>query len=229
MYIQITTRCNMSCSHCGFSCTHKGEDMSLATFRDALTIDGYITLGGGEPTLHKDFDTMLLEALAAVHGFHGDGQVSVITNGSITNRALVLAQLGKAEVIHAQVSRDIFHDEIDPRVVKAFESFKSERYNTTPGVRNTTAASDPLPYGRAMEILEIDAEDIERDGSDCLCDDFVIKPSGTIHHCGCPDSPIVGSTRDGIKVPMDAYHECCHSNAFIQACLGSEEYEHLLD
>lgn len=203
--------------------------MSLETFRDAIKIDGQITLGGGEPTLHKHFDTMLLEALAAVHGFHGDGEVAVITNGSITNRALVLAQLGKANVIFAQVSRDHFHDEIDPRVVKAFESYEPQAFRSTPGVRNTTKTSDPHPYGRAIDLLEVDPDEIERDGSDCMCDDFVIKPNGDIHQCGCNDAPTVGSTRDGIHVPSDAYGVCCHSSEFTRACIEEEdEYGHLL-
>ena len=229
MYLQLTTRCNMTCAHCCFACTTKGEDMSLKTFRDAIKIDGNITLGGGEPTLHKHFDTMVLESLAAIHGFHGDGSVCVITNGSITNRALVLAQLGKAKVLDSQLSRDEYHDAIDPRVVDAFESFEQGVFGRKLGIRNTTDGRDPSPYGRAIELLDLDDDDIERDGSDCMCHDCIVKPNGDIVQCGCPDSPVVGTAKDGIDRPSNAYNECCHSATFQSACVeDTGKYEHLL-
>ena len=232
MYLQLTTRCNMTCAHCCFACTKDGEDMSLETFRDAIKIDGSITLGGGEPTLHKHFDTMLLESLAAVHGFHGDGHVSVITNGSITNRALVLAQLGKAKVVDSQLSRDDYHDEIDPRVVDAFESFEKGVFGRQLGIRNTTDGRDPHPHGRAVELLGLDDDELtERtaNGATCMCHDFIVKPNGEIVQCGCNDSPVVGNAKDGVDVPSGAYGECCHSATFESACAeDTGKYEHLL-
>ena len=60
MYIQITTRCNMSCLHCCYGCNDKdGEDMPVETFELIMEkwgekickTDGRnIILGGGEPT-----------------------------------------------------------------------------------------------------------------------------------------------------------------------------------
>ena len=35
-YLQITTRCNMRCQHCGFGCTHRGQDMTREVFKAAL-------------------------------------------------------------------------------------------------------------------------------------------------------------------------------------------------
>ncbi len=67
MYIQITTRCNMSCEHCCYSCTHEGEDMSLETFRNCLGFDEYNTLGGGEPTIHPLFWQFLGRICAMGH------------------------------------------------------------------------------------------------------------------------------------------------------------------
>ena len=50
MYIQITTRCNMSCAHCGMNCTQEGEDMTMETLKKVLNLglsDSYI-IGGVE-------------------------------------------------------------------------------------------------------------------------------------------------------------------------------------
>lgn len=61
-YIQVTTRCNMFCEHCGFSCTAEGEDMSMEVFERTLQVfeGSYITIGGGEPTLHPKIFEMVL-------------------------------------------------------------------------------------------------------------------------------------------------------------------------
>jgi hypothetical protein len=208
--------------------------MSLDTFRAAIQLDGTITLGGGEPTLHKHFDTMVLESLGAVHDFHGDGCVTVITNGSRTTRALVLAQLSKGGIVDAQLSQDEYHDAIDQRVIDAFHSIKpAGRYNT--GIRNTTEHGDPYPHGRAIELLDLDDDELadqrrDADGSDCICSDFVVKPNGDIVQCGCTNSPIVGNAQDGVDIPFESYGECCHSMTFQRACIEEEDgkYEHLL-
>ena len=49
MYIQITTRCNMTCEHCCYACTNEGIDMSLVTFKAALELSeaSYVSIGGG--------------------------------------------------------------------------------------------------------------------------------------------------------------------------------------
>jgi hypothetical protein len=201
--------------------------MSLATFRKALALGSeYLTIGGGEPTLHKHFETILLESLGSVDS---EGCVSVITNGSITRRALVLAQLGKSGVIDSQLSRDEYHDDIDQRVVDAFESFKPTPYNSSPGVRNTTQRHEPQPHGRAIELHGLDPEDIERNGWDCMCETHIVKPNGTIVQCGCDDAPIVGNVDDGVDIPADGYGECCHSPSFVEACMAEDgRYEHLI-
>ena len=185
--------------------------MSLATFRKAISMDAIITLGGGEPTLHRYFDTILLESLA-VSKMNGEGSLFIITNGSITRRALTLAHLAKTTVLSAQLSQDEYHDEIDPRVVEAFENI-GEDFNTNEGVRNTTQYRDPHPHGRALELLDLDPNDIiHRNGHDCMCEDLFVKPNGNIMQCGCDDSPLVGNVNDGANSP--AFGECCHSLSF---------------
>ena len=230
MYIQITTRCQMTCAHCCYNCTKDGEDMSLATFKailqDCIDHGDIPFLGGGEPTLHPRFEEFLMLAIIAVAEI-GDGPVGIITNGGVTKRALYLANLAKAEIISAQLSRDIYHDEIDPKVVDAFASIPN-------GIRDTTKGGvrEPLPQGRALEILGLDpiedAEDINmiKDGSNCVCGDSVCTPNGVIRQCGCEDAPVIGEAESGYNSPMPG--ECCNSSYFIDECVKNEEYAHLL-
>jgi MoaA/NifB/PqqE/SkfB family radical SAM enzyme len=118
MYIQLTTRCNMTCEHCCFSCNAQGDDMSKEVFHAALELcseyDSYVTLGGGEPTLHPNFREFLIEAIAEL-----EHTLLVVTNGSVKRHALLLAKLARREVIQAELSRDDWHDDIDWEVVEA--------------------------------------------------------------------------------------------------------------
>lgn len=203
MYLQITTRCNMTCSHCCFSCTKDGEDMSLETFRTALGFNHDITLGGGEPTLHKHFDTILLESLAGT--IQTGNLLDVITNGSITKSALILASLTKSKLLRAQLSLDVFHDEIDSVVVEAFEDTPLVNHQPV-GVRNTTREIAPRPRGRALSLVS----SIKRSrpsGLDCMCTDPFVKPNGDIVQCGCKGSPKIGSVENG---PVEHKQGCYH-------------------
>lgn len=85
MYLQITTKCNMSCEHCCYSCGKRGKHGDLSTIIDAITFardtfgDETITIGGGEPTLHPDFFKILKCCLEDFD------YVWMATNGSQTN------------------------------------------------------------------------------------------------------------------------------------------------
>jgi MoaA/NifB/PqqE/SkfB family radical SAM enzyme len=199
MYLMLTDRCNMSCEHCCFSCTKNGTDMSLEVFEKALSYcDEYVTLGGGEPTLHPQFEKMLCQAMTV-------GKVLVITNGSIKQRAMLLAKLAQKDVIDSQLSLDQFHDQIDCEVMQAF-------FDLDNGIRNTTADRDPLPHGRAKEYL--DGNYPEPDGNDCCCDELICRPNGDVYACGCNDSPKLGNILDD---NFDIFYyggECCHSEYF---------------
>jgi len=177
MYLQITTRCNMSCEHCGFSCTNKGDDMSLETARKALkTFEGdLVTIGGGEPTIHPMFWQIL--GMTFEHQYMlGDECLMpyIITNGSMTDISLALAMMSEKGVIGCVLSRDIYHDEIDESVVRAFGS----------NIRD--AQGHEINNGRCNF------------GNDdnCLCDDFIVTPSGDIKMCGCDNSPVIGNVFD---------------------------------
>ena len=201
MYIQITTQCNMSCAHCCYACTEKGEDMTLETYRKALEWDTEtVAIGGGEPTLHPLFWQMLGEAIGAVE------YPWMATNGSQTDIALALAKMARKGVIGCALSIDGYHDPIDPAVVKAF----------------TPAKAEGVYYGRSNEDCR-ELRDVSKDLADagrcdfgtsdsCVCENMFVEPDGTVKWCGCEDSPILGNINSpDFEFPEDYNYEC-HKN-----------------
>jgi len=176
MYIQVTSKCNMSCDHCGMNCTAQGEDMTFATFKAAIKHTDMITIGGGEPTIHPDFGNFLLYAIG-----HCD-HVHIITNGSMTDTSLALARLSEgSETFGAKLSLDSYHDPIDPRVIDAFKG----------SIRDND--ENPIMAGRC----DWGDEDI------CICEgDAFVLPNGDVNQCGCGDSPKVGSVYDEELKPL---------------------------
>ena len=166
MYIQITNRCNMKCAHCGFACTAIGHDMTMETYRKACELaeklDDFICIGGGEPTLHKDF-----WAFVGITNEYTQYQFTAVTNGSITKTALKLADLNVyGGPIRTTLSLDEYHDKIDPKVVKAFSFNILE-----------TKKEEVIPAGRA-EKWGVDAET-------CICEELFCDPLGNLYSCGC--------------------------------------------
>jgi hypothetical protein len=179
MYIQITTRCNMRCAHCAFNCTEQGEDMSLETYRAALKLvegyDDYLTVGGGEPTVHPLFWDFI--GLGIVHTDYQ--RVYVITNGTIKESAFRLARLAQMGVMGAELSRDRFHGPIDAQVVEAFT--RKERYAIdSRDLRHIRSVSTIINVGRAA-----DTGVGTKDG--CGCDDLFITPDGKLWACAHQD------------------------------------------
>jgi MoaA/NifB/PqqE/SkfB family radical SAM enzyme len=191
MYIQLTERCNMACAHCGMNCTEQGEDMSFDTFKQALEHASCVTLGGGEPTIHPQFEKFLMYAIA-----HMDF-VFVITNGSMTDISLAMANM-KSDTFSAELSQDAYHDPIDECVVRAYE--------LNDAIRNTTMHNDlPIKAGRCDWGVE----------DTCICEgDPFVKPNGDVYQCGCDDSPCVGTVFDEYLEPIEnEYNEwICHKN-----------------
>jgi hypothetical protein len=193
MYLQITTRCNMKCKHCCMSATKKGEDMSLETVKAALReSDGYVTIGGGEPTLHPDFYQILCLCIGATE----PQSTHIITNGKIKDVALVLAKMAKAGVIGAELSLDKYHEEIDADVVRAFKPAnrfgQPYRSNDTGELQGIRSVSRILARGRGTKVPGAVDE--------CACDDTLIDPKGDVYLCGCKNVKI-GDVFNGWKRP----------------------------
>jgi hypothetical protein len=172
MYVQITTRCNMSCAHCGFSCTEVGEDMSFEVFRAALGCDEHIEIGGGEPTIHPMFWQFLGEALGNVE------YVWLATNGSISEVAIPVAKMAEGGILGAALSTDPYHDPINPEVVEAFSSdtFSKEDQRELRDVYTYEVMGGRCDWG------------VER----CICESSIVKPDGSVYQCGCEDAPLIG-------------------------------------
>lgn len=194
----------MSCSHCGFACKKKGQTMSDETFYNTLkyieNFDEFISIGGGEPTLHPNFMRYLVEIIAT-NIYSEEGGIFIATNGSNTKISLKLANLAKKGVIHAALSRDKYHDEIDYEVVKAFTKEKTlwdnNRYNDFREIRDVTG--NLIKSGRS------------KDGrNECICPDIFIKPNGEIRGCGCKDSPIFGNINGEFKIPDNWNSNSCY-------------------
>jgi MoaA/NifB/PqqE/SkfB family radical SAM enzyme len=204
----------------------------MEVFRAALDhLDEATTIGGGEPTIHPYFEKILLACIGKCHEW-GECGPHIVTNGKKTQLALMIATLTKGGVISGELSQDIYHDPIDEKVIEAFEKATPKEYHTNGGhrgaIRDTTnrGQREPLPHGRGLDIWGYDEENPpKRDGSECLCDTYMIKPNGDIHQCGCADSPIIGNVFEGYDSPSS---ECCHSSEFANACLDGG-YEHLLE
>lgn len=182
MYIQITTRCNFRCGHCCFGCRRTGTDMALDTFMAALELDDYVTLGGGEPTIHPQFEQFL--GAAIVHS-SDEASPMVITNGSQTDVSLRLASLARRGIISAELSRSRWHLEqqsIDDRVVRAF-TVQPQSYTYTYDYRSPRDARD----ARGIRVTTIPVKaGRQKTGTDyCACEDTLVDPEGRIWRCGC--------------------------------------------
>ena len=190
MYIILTERCNMKCPHCCNSCGPRGKDMSWDTFVKAMEYckDEYITLGGGEPTLHPMFWQMFGYALGTAE------DIFIITNGKITEIALRLARLARRGIIGCDLSRDRYHEDIEPFVVKAFTKVSGgfmdehEKENDRRGIRNTTAGGREAIYQGRAKVTQVAAYDSVA----CLCDSYQFHPDGNIYACGCTNAPLIG-------------------------------------
>jgi len=162
--------------------------MDWSTWVDALRVAAnygeHIAIGGGEPTCHPDFKRMVRLALE-----HGDIEsVWLATNGKKTKTALwILRKIerlqdwGEEHKFSADLSRDPWHDPIDPKVVQAFGKNIRDVSKSFRGLMN---------HGRAKENQMAPEE------NDCLCEGLHVKPSGTVHICGCPEAPAIGHVRD---------------------------------
>ena len=168
MYIQITTKCNMTCDHCCMSCGRRaGKHMDMEVVRKACQIaseyEEFITIGGGEPTLHPNFMEIFgLVLLSATN----DYTPFIVTNG--TNKELTLKLL-RCKSIQCEVSLDDgYHDS---SMVSDEVKELARKQQATRNVRRISKT------GRGKNISG--AEKI------CVCNDTFIDVNGNVYLCGC--------------------------------------------
>lgn len=207
MYIQLTDRCNMKCSHCAFSCGNKGTMMPQEVFDKCLELaadrNSCVTFGGGEPTLHPQLIPWIMQAVIALVDVTidlGSPAVTIITNGKKSEVAIQLAKLSKAEIISAELSQDEFHERIAPEVITCFKRLADIR-DVTFGGNNPVKAR-----GRAASYdFDYDTK------NDCACPDLFITPNGDFYRCGCKGKKLGNILFDSI--PEECWEgECSTEN-----------------
>jgi MoaA/NifB/PqqE/SkfB family radical SAM enzyme len=152
----------------------------------ASSFDGFLEIGGGEPTLHPHFWAIIGESLG--HNFEN---IWMATNGSKTKTAIKLANMAKKGIFSVRLSQDEYHDSIDKRVIEAFTKDKM----------NSTNSGDFRAIGKVLNIIKSGrAEEngiyspVESD--DCICEGWFIDPYGNFKQCGCLDAPILCNIMD---------------------------------
>ncbi|GAG28192.1 unnamed protein product, partial [marine sediment metagenome] len=163
----------------------------------------FITLGGGEPTLHKDFWKILNYSM-------GKGKVWLATNGSVKETAMTLCEMARKGHVAVALSQDKWHDPIDPDVVECFsegleptdcdyytEYFHPKR-DEIGDLREVRSVKVPIRGGRAATMTTL------REG--CPCPGVQVKVDGGIYTCGCEDAPNIGTVKDGIKEEKYRYY-----------------------
>lgn len=217
MYLMLTEKCNMRCDHCCFACGPKGSTLWPSTgvtsmpwevFTRAvdmsLDYEDCLVLGGGEPTLWKEFRRGLSYLDEVVQYGHS---VLMITNGTRErNTFAYIRHMEKAREYdqgewNLSVSyNDGYHDErmmsekvyywcadrvhrIKERNKREYSHVYDDTFRTVTRIhRNGRAEGLDLP-----DFVE-----------GCGCSGPIVRPSGEIRFCGCRNSPIIGSIQDGL-------------------------------
>lgn len=219
MYIQITKRCNMNCVHCGFFCNYNGQHMLYSDFYQAVMFaqdhTDFITIGGGEPTMHPRFWEILELSLRNFSG------VWMATNGSKRKEMMRLASIienedrenfsdpddidiiwNHDEKLVVALSDDKWHGRIHHSVSNMWKT--RSRINKHYEIRQVSKLAN---QGRAKKH-GLPTEDV------CICEGTFINPKGEIKLCGCRNSPIIGNIFDGIEdewssIIDDMETQCC--------------------
>jgi len=226
MYLQITTRCNMSCDHCCYNCTNKGDDMSWETMVDAVAFTRdyteCISIGGGEPTLHPRFFNFLKICLEDFD------YVWMATNGSRTDSMFRLSNIIDREdypectceeddpeefeeygcLCHEKMDLDVIYQEDKLSVALSQDCFHDPISKTVVNLWNRRANTHGPSHYEIRDVTRAMSGVIAQgrakttgsgwNEDDCVCSDLIIQPDGKIKICGCEDAPIIGDIWSGI-------------------------------
>ena len=168
----------------------------MATFRKCLrraeASSDTVCLGGGEPTLHPQFERMLLEAMA-METWGEECVTGLVTNGSIEHRALMVARLARLGMITARLSLDRFHDRsmVSDKVVEAFTIKKQ------PGESIWTYREREPKDNRGINdgsgvLINVCRCDFGEDRS-CVCPGREVMPNGDVYACACRPGRMIGN------------------------------------
>jgi len=182
MYLWVTTKCQQRCIHCCHKYALGKKSMSERVWKKALEFtfdrDSIVSLGGGEPLLHKDLEKIVFSALCNPNC---EG-VWFATNGLETERAIAFRHFadgygGYKEPgrFSCSLSGDHYHQRPHDSVI---EAFKGHMHNTTEPFSTSTF--------------------LGKEG--CACPEYQILVNGKVKFCACENAPIVGDIWKGISI-----------------------------
>ena len=200
--------------------------MSRETYMDALMMavryGEYVTIGGGEPTIHPEFFDFLDKTIELYE--LGDIKMPpfMVTNGKIKGKALKLLDkyIDQERPVYVQLSQDDFHDHIDPEVVQRYRAHerlkKAERYSNHRRNDNGGAGINELhnilPVGRAKENDLGTVPIWAGSRVDCCCEDAIVDPEGVVWSCGCKHTKLGHISDHSV---LDGYdHNYAHQGGF---------------
>lgn len=206
-YLWITSSCNFSCDHCGVDLGNgkPGKMIDMTVLHHALTFISkygeYVTLGGGEATLHPQFRKIVQKALDF------DLIVHIISNGSREHQIKWLIDQKEmyGDKLHFEISDDQFHLK-DSHKVKSWVYEYAKRNKI---IRNNIKL---VKAGRAINLENKTYlyEPFSYDNGSCLCETLTVKLDGSIYHCGCENSHKYGNVIWDDKINYQ-YPECWNS------------------
>ncbi len=164
-----------------------------------------ITIGGGEPTLHPEFEHFLILAIAASEEWD---RPFIVTNGSHKERSLLILELTEKELVDGHLSYDQYHDMsmVDGVVFDGFRTIRNGLWGDESGYRDGPTL---VATGRARQI-----EGAKK--GDCACQATFIQPNGVIRQCGCPRSPKIGHVKEG-SLDSPSPGDCYKSEEYKEA------------
>jgi len=198
-------------------------DTFIAAWHLAEDVNEHVTLGGGEPTLCRNFPKIWEYVRMQMDRPYKDihiQNVLVITNGTRYQNTMKLIREYEQQrefytkdewwlFLEMSDPKDGYHEmyKVDERIYKWFQvegtriaSEKVETYGPrgNPLLRKVVI---PVRQGRALNLRNAKGG--------CTCSDLIVKPDGSVWLCGCDDAPVVGSVQEGITVEWEAAGSNC--------------------
>jgi hypothetical protein len=186
------------------------EHFTAAVDRAVELEEDHIFLTGGEPTIHPLFWEMVGHILRLRLEF------SLVTNGKVTESALILERLARWGYGYVELSQDRFHEPVDPRTLEAFENdgpyhwdrlmgkggpfriYRPGQWNP-PYIYHYVSVRDSQKTGLVAAGRGRNIEGADQRKYSCACDSTFIRPDGRVFRCGCEDAPQIGFVTDPVK------------------------------
>lgn len=192
--------------------------MENYTFMAALQLAArhgeYITIGGGEPTTHKEFFAFLDKAIELYEAETLDYPPFLVTNGKLKGKAMKLLDYVEDErPLHVCLSQDSFHDPIDPAVVQRFRRHQERQDRRSYGSYGNENSSASIR--RALEINRGAGQRRLASGRLTLTPNASVKMPSLTRKAG--SSPAAANTRNSGGYGKTGYLKASTESSHIKA------------